>query len=68
MRRGWSVGKNLHGVSKETNMSLHRPLHHTDLSSASDWSIDEGNFPKFASANQKHYQMWVVTRHQYGVE
>ena len=45
----------------------HRLLHHSDLSSYIDWSSGEGNFRKFASANQKHYQIWVVTCHQYGI-
>ena len=38
--------------------------HYPDLSSASDWSITRG---KFASTNKNHSQIWVVTRHQYGI-
>ena len=35
--------------------------YYPELSSASDW------LKKIASSNQKHYQIWVVTRHQYGI-
>ena len=39
--------------------------HYPDLSSASDW-LHISNFPR-GTTNQKHYPIWVVTRHQYGI-
>ena len=38
--------------------------HYTNLGSASDWSCLEGNLPQQIRSLT---QIWVVTRHQYGI-
>ena len=44
--------------------SILMTCHYTDLVTASDWL--KAIFP-LDTTNQKHYQIWVITRHQYPI-
>ena len=54
-------------TSEEQAKKFHEILmtcHYPHLGSASDWSCREGNF---LQPNRSTAQIWIVTRHQYGI-
>ena len=60
----WLVSPPNHISGTNTRNSILMTCHYSDLGSASDWSFCEGNLLQPIRSTT---QVWVMTRHQYGI-